>query len=512
MRDEGTRPMPDESVLLRAEKIDKSFPGVHALDAVDFTLKKGEVHVLLGENGAGKSTLMKIFSGTLTKDGGRLLVKGREVTLNTPLQAMSMGIGMVYQELSIISSLSVAENIYLGRLHKRKTRNVNWPALYEDTERLLDGLNVHIDPRRRVGSLGMAERQLVEVAKALSMNVRILLLDEPTSALSYEERDRLFTIIRRLQDRGVGVVYVSHRLDEVPLIGQRVTVLRDGRKMGTCTVEETDQDTLINLMVGRRLAEHYPKQKLPRGTELLRVEGLTAGKRVRNVSFTVHRGEIVGIAGLMGAGRTELARAVFGIDPLDEGRIFIDGKQVSISSPWEAIDLGIGFLTENRMGGLIPMLSVSENITMASLKSLRRGGLLDHQKERDLAEQYVRELDIHTAGPGQKVRFLSGGNQQKVAIAKWLCTKARIMIFDEPTRGIDVGAKTEVFRLMNQLAAEGVGIVMISSELPEVLAMADTILVMCRGAITAELEHGKTTQEEVLRYAILGEEQDAGTA
>jgi ribose transport system ATP-binding protein len=504
--------MDDQSLLLRAEKIDKSFPGVQALQEVDFDLEPGEVHVLLGENGAGKSTLMKIFSGTIARDGGRVLVRGREEHVTNPVEAMSLGIGMVYQELSVIPTLSVAENIFLGRFPRRKTGTIHWPALFSDARRLLEELHVHLDPRGRVGSLGMAERQLVEIAKALSMNVQILLLDEPTSALSYDERDRLFAIIRRLQERGVGVVYVSHRLDEVPMIGNRVTVLRDGKRMGTFIVEETDQDTLINLMVGRRLGEHYPKQEVPIGREVLRVEGLTAGNRVRNVSFSVHRGEIVGLAGLMGAGRTELVRAVFGIDPLDRGAVYVDGRKVSITSPWEAIDLGIGFLTENRMGGLITLMPVFANITMASLKSLRRGGFLDHQRERDLAKKYVDELDIHTAGLAQRVQFLSGGNQQKVAIAKWLCTNAKVMIFDEPTRGIDVGAKTEVFRLMNQLAADGVGIIMISSELPEVLAMADRTLVMCRGAVTAEFERGKATQEEVLRYAILGEEKHAGKA
>jgi ribose transport system ATP-binding protein len=266
------------------------------------------------------------------------------------------------------------------------------------------------------------------------------------------------------------------------------------------------------MMVGRRLTKHYPKQQVTIGTELLRVEGLSAGNQIRNVNLTVHHGEIVGIAGLMGAGRTELVRAIFGIDPVDRGKIFFEGTEVSIKSPWEAIDLGIGFLTENRMSGLIPLMPVVANITIASLKSLSRGGLLDHQRERNVAKQYVRELNIQTSGLQQKLQYLSGGNQQKVAIAKWLCTNAKIMIFDEPTRGIDVGAKTEVFRLMNQLAGNGVGIIMISSELPEVLAMADKVLVMCRGSITAEFEHGKTTQEQVLRYAILGEKKNAGTA
>jgi len=496
--------MNGEDYLLKAEAIDKKFPGVHALEDVDFDLKAGEVHVLLGENGAGKSTLMKIFSGTLPKDGGKIFLQSKEVEIENPHHARELGIGMVYQELSLVTSLSVAENIYLGRLPKHSTGTVNWPQLYEETRSLFSDFDVHVNPKQRVRTLGMAERQLVEIAKALSIDVRILLLDEPTSALSGEERERLFDIIRSLQARGVGIVYVSHRLDEVPHIGQRVTVLRDGKKMGTLYVRESDEGTLIKMMVGRELKDQFPKQTVEIGKEILRIENLNAEEKLHNINLSLHEGEILAISGLMGAGRTEFARALFGIDKIDSGKIYIEGREAIISSPWDAIELGLGYLTENRRNGLVPRLHVSANITLASLGRLRRFGFLQRRKERSLSERFIRELNIHTSGVHQKVEFLSGGNQQKVALAKWICSHSRIMIFDEPTRGIDVGSKTEVFRLMSQLVEQGVGIIMISSELPEVMAIADRILVMCRGSITAELKRGEATQEDILRYAVIG--------
>jgi ribose transport system ATP-binding protein len=503
--------MTDTSFLLKAEAIDKSFPGVHALDKVDFELKPGEVHVLLGENGAGKSTLMKIFSGTVTKDRGKLFVCDQEVELLNPHHARELGIGMVYQELSLIPSLSVAENIFLGRFPKRSTGTVHWSKLFTDAAKIFDGFGVSIDPHIKISHLGMAERQLVEIAKALSMNVQILLLDEPTSALSDEERNRLFDIIRRLQDRGVGIVYVSHRLDEVPQIGQRITVLRDGKKIGTLAVQQTDENTLIQMMVGRELKEHYPKEEVTVGQEILRIQGLTIKNKLNDITLSLHKGEILGIAGLMGAGRTELARAIFGIDQIDRGQIFIGGKEVTISSPWDAIELGLGYLTENRRDGFIPRLSVAANVTLSSLGQLPKFGFLRRRDEKALAEKYIQELNIHTSGLHQKVEFLSGGNQQKVVIAKWLCSRSKILIFDEPTRGIDVGSKIEVFRLMNQLVQEGAGIIMISSELLEVMAMADRILVMCRGAIAAEFTRGTATQEDILRYAVIGGEKNGST-
>jgi len=496
--------MDNSAKLLRAVAIDKTFPGVHALDQVDFELREGEVHVLLGENGAGKSTLMKIFSGSMPQDEGQIFLKDEEVELTSPQHARSLGIGMVYQELSLISSLSVAENIFLGRLPRRSIGTVNWPRLFSDAHELLNDLGVHIDPMQRVSTMGMAERQLTEIAKALSMNVRVLLLDEPTSALSDEERTRLFNIIRRLQERGVGIIYVSHRLAELPQIGQRVTVLRDGKKIDTLPIQEADETTLIRMMVGRELREQIPKTSVSPGREILRIEGLTVAGKLNNVNLGLHEGEILGIAGLMGAGRTELARALFGMEELDGGRIFVDGTEVTISSPQDAIELGLGYLTENRRDGLVSRLPISANITLASLRQLCRLGFLRHQQERSWSEEYVKELNIHTPGLYQKVELLSGGNQQKVALAKWLCSRAKIMILDEPTRGIDVGAKVEVFRLMNQLIEAGVGIIMISSELPEVLAMADRILVMCQGTFTAEFPRGEATQEDLLRFASIG--------
>ena len=462
------------------------------------------MHVLLGENGAGKSTLMKIFSGTLIKDSGKIFIQDREVNIENPHHARDLGIGMVYQELSLVPSLSVAENIFLGRLPKRNTGTVHWSRLFEETRRLFDGFGVDVGPQQRVRALGMAERQLVEIAKALSLNIQILLLDEPTSALSEEERERLFDIIRQLQRRGVGTVYVSHRLDEVPQIGQRVTVLRDGKNVGTIPVKQADENTLIRMMVGRELKEHFPKEKAKIGKEILRIEDLSVKGKLENINLSLHEGEIIGISGLMGAGRTEFARALFGIDRIDGGQIFIDGKKVTISSPWDAIELGLGFLTENRRDGLVPRLSVAANITLASLGQLHRVGFLRRRNEKTLAERYIKELSIHTSGLHQKVEFLSGGNQQKVALAKWICSRSRIMIFDEPTRGIDVGSKTEVFKLMSELVRRGVAIIMITSELPEVMAIADRIIVMCRGTITAVLDRGMTSQEDILRHAVIG--------
>lgn len=489
--------------LLLAEGIDKSYPGVHALDHVDFDLYEGEVHVLLGENGAGKSTLMKILSGSLPRDSGKIFIHGQEVEITSPYRARELGIGMVYQELSLIPNVSVAENIFLGRLPRRNPLGlVDWPEAFSRAKGFLSDLGVDIDPKKRVRELGMAERQLTEIAKALSMKVQILLLDEPTSALSDEERERLFEIIQGLQKRGVAVVYVSHRLAEVLQVGQRMTVLRDGKKVSTLPVSEADEPILIRMMVGRELTEQYPKEEVEHGEELLRVENLTVkDSGLKNLSMSLHEGEILGIFGLLGAGRTAFAHALFGMDQIDSGEIFVAEESVNISSPSEAIELGIGYLTEDRAGRLVLRLTIPTNITLASLKRICRLGFLKHGEERQSAERYVRDLRIHTPKLYQRVEFLSGGNQQKVALAKWLCSQSKILIFDEPTRGIDVGAKAEVFRLMNDLAKQGVGIIMMSSEIPEVLAMADRILVMAGGSFVAEYARGQATQEDLLRAA-----------
>jgi ribose transport system ATP-binding protein len=491
------------SLILRAEAIDKSYPGVHALDHVDFDLYEGEIHALLGENGAGKSTFMKILSGSLQKDSGRIFLRGREVEIASPMHARELGIGMVYQELSVIPTLSVTENIFLGRLPKRKPfGTIDWSEATSQAKGILDDLGVDIDPRERVGNLGMGEQQLTEIAKALSMDAQILLLDEPSSALSDEERERLFSIMRGLQERGVAIIYVSHRLVEVPQIGQRVTVLRDGAKIGTLPVDQADEATLIRMMVGRELKEQFPKEEIERGEELLRIEGLTVKGVLKDLSLSLHEGEILGIFGLLGAGRTDFAHTLFGLEPIDEGEIFLDGGKVEISSPSKAIELGLGYLTEDRKDGLVPRLTIPANITLASLKKMCRLGFLKRDEERMSAEKYVEELNIHTPKLSQRIEFLSGGNQQKVALAKWLCSQAKIMIFDEPTRGIDVGAKVEVFRLMNDLVKEGVGIIMISSEMPEVLAMADRILVMASGSFVAEYAGGQASQEDLMRDAV----------
>jgi len=489
--------------LLQAEGIDKIFPGVHALDHVDFDLHEGEVHVVLGENGAGKSTLMKIFSGSLPKDSGRILLGGEEVEIRNPQHARDLGIGMVYQELSLIPTLSAAENILLGRLPKRRPVNiVDWPQVFSRAANLLGDLGADIDPKKPVRGLGMAQRQLTEIAKVLSMNVRILLLDEPTSALSDQEREHLFETIRRLQEKGVAIIYVSHRLAEVPKIAQRVTVLRDGKGIGTLGVGEADEATLIRMMVGRELVEQFPKEEIKRGKEILRIDGLTVEGKLQDLSLSLHEGEILGIFGVMGAGRTDFARTLFGLERPNSGDIFLNGNKVRISSPSEAIELGLGYMTEDRRDGLVPRLPIPPNITLASLERMTRLGFLKLDEERKAAERYVEELDIATPSLNQKVELLSGGNQQKVALAKWLCSESKILILDEPTRGIDVGAKVEVFRLMNNLASEGVGIIMISSELPEVLAMADRILVMSRGKIVADYAKGECTPEDVLRCAV----------
>lgn len=499
--------------LLRAEAIDKSYPGVHALDQVDFDLYEGEVHALVGENGAGKSTFMKILSGSVSKDSGRIFIGGHKVDISGPHHARQLGIGMVYQELSLIPGLSVAENIFLGRWPRRKPfGTVDWLQLFTRAKDILKNLGVDIDSKERVYNLGMGERQLTEIAKVLSVDAQILLLDEPSSALSDEERERLFDIIRALKERGIGVIYVSHRLAEVSRVSDRVTVLRDGKKIGTLPVGQADEGTLIRMMVGRELGEQFPKEEIQRGKEILRIQDLTMNGRLHHLNLSLHQGEILGIFGLMGAGRTEFARALFGVEQIHSGEIFVDGTRVDISRPADAIELGLGYLTENRQDGLLMQVTIPPNITLASLRRFCQSGFLKRNEEREIAKRYVEELNIHTPRLGQRVEFLSGGNQQKVALAKWLCSQSKILILDEPTRGIDVGAKVDVFRLINELAKQGAGVIMLSSELPEVLAIADRILVMSGGSFVAEYARGQASQEDLLRSAVvkLGKEYPNG--
>jgi ribose transport system ATP-binding protein len=487
--------------LLRMEQIDKRYPGVHALDNVDFDLRAGEVHVLLGENGAGKSTLVKILSGSLAPDGGRVVIEDQALPSLTPEHAGALGIGMVYQELSLVPALSVAENIFLGRPPRNRLGMIDWKAMAALAQQSLDELGVDIDPKAEVRSLEVAEQQLTEIARVLTKQPKIVLLDEPTSALSDSERERLFETVRRMAASGVGIVYISHHLAEVPLIGDRVTVLRDGRVAGTLPVEEADEDTLVRLMVGHSLTKRSRPKRVARGPELLRVEGLSVPGVLHDVSFEIHSGEVLGVFGLMGAGQYELSRAVFGLGAEASGSIFIDGREVDIRDPSNAIANGLGLLTRDRRGELVPMQPIPANITLAEVGQRRMTGLLNGRTETQAAEKHVQDLAIQPPYLDRPVMYLSGGNQQKVVLARWLHSGARILVFDEPTRGIDVGAKAEVFALITKLLDDGVGVLMISSEMPELLEMADRILVMRAGRIAAELEGQRTDQEELLRRA-----------
>ncbi|MDR1535259.1 MAG: sugar ABC transporter ATP-binding protein [Planctomycetota bacterium] len=493
--------------LLKMTGIVKKFPGTLALDKVDFDLRAGEVHVLLGENGAGKSTLMKILSGAYVKDGGQVFIAGREVELGTPHEAQVNGIGIIYQELSQVPQLSVTENIFLGR-EKRLGPFIDWKAMHREARALLDQVDADFSERTAARRLSVAHRQMAEIAKALSMRARIIVMDEPTSSLTPHEVEGLFAIIRKLKADGVGIVFISHHLEEVKQIGDRATVLRDGKLVRTMEVKDCQVDDFIELMVGRSLENKYPKVRASLGREMLRVEGLTRSGVVENASLAVRQGEVLGLAGLVGAGRTELCRLVFGADPRDSGEIFIDGGRADIRSPEDAIRNGIGFLTENRKDeGLVLHLSITRNISLPILGSLRRGPfrfitIIDHRRDQAIAEDYFRKLDIRAPSVRKLAGELSGGNQQKVVFAKWIASNSKVLIVDEPTRGIDVGAKVEIYHLINNLAAEGVAILMVSSELPEMLGMSDRILVMCNGRITGELrEPADFTQEEVMKYA-----------
>ncbi|NTU84358.1 MAG: sugar ABC transporter ATP-binding protein [Chloroflexales bacterium] len=493
--------------LLRLEGISKSFPGVRALDNVRLDVRKGEVHALLGENGAGKSTLMKILAGAYRRDAGEIFWEEQRVEIRSPKEAQDLGIGIIYQEFNLVPQLSIAENIWIGREPKALAalRLIDWPALYRKSQALLDELQLDLSPRRPVAGLGVAQQQMVEIAKALSLNARLLIMDEPTSALSEREIEQLFGVIERLKQRGVGVIFISHHLDEVRQICDRGTVLRDGAYVDTLEMQGVSEEQLIRLMVGRSLDQQYPKLAARRGEEVLRVEGLRRPGSPHEVSFAVHAGEILGIAGLVGAGRTELVRSIFGADPISAGKIFIFGKERRIDSPQQAIEAGLGLLPEDRkQQGLVLKLSVCENIALASLKELVAGGLLRLKEEDRQAASYVESLRIRTPHIRQQVQFLSGGNQQKVVLAKWLASRSKILIFDEPTRGIDVGAKVEVYNLMNALVQQGAAVIMISSEMPELLGMSDRILVMHQGRISAELSGGEATQEQVLAAAMGG--------
>ncbi len=493
----------EENTVLIMSRIRKEFQGVIALSDVNFVLKKGEVHVLLGENGAGKSTLVKILSGAYQMTNGEIFLFNKQVYIKSPGQAQELGIGIIYQELNLIPYLTAAENIFLGREITNKFGIIDKKGAIESSKKILKELGSEINCDIPVINFGIAQQQMIEVAKALSLDAKILIMDEPTSALSDTEVKQLFKMIRNLKRRGVSIIYISHRLDELFEIGDRVTVLRDGVVVGTKDISETTKTELIKMMVNRELTEHFPKRNVLIGEEILRVENLSKKNGITNINFTLKQGEVLGIAGLLGSGRTELARAIFGIDKLDSGNIYLQRKLQKIKSPKDAINQRIGFITEDRKSqGLVLILSVKENISLTNLTSFSGFGFINSKEEKKEAEEFINRLKIKTSSLDQKVIYLSGGNQQKVVLAKWLSKKADIFIFDEPTRGIDVAGKVEIYNLINQLAEEGVGIIMISSELPEILGMSDRIIVMNNKKIAAGIPIKSASQELIMKYAI----------
>ena len=488
--------------LLQLQDVAKTYPGVQALAGVDLEADAGEVHALLGENGAGKSTLMKVIAGAVVPDSGRMTLRGEEVPFGSPEAARERGIGIVYQELSLVPALSVGENVMLGRW---PTRNggVDWGRLAGTARRALARIGFDVDVRTRVRELGMAERQLVEIAKALASDIEVLLLDEPTSALSDREARRLFQIIVDLTASGVAVVYVSHRLGEVLEIAQRITVLRDGRQIGTVVANEVNEAELVRMMVGRSLATELTEQSrmpAPNGKVVLRARGLARPPRLKPIDLELRAGEIVAVFGLVGAGRTRLARTLFGVEPATDGELEIDGTSAIVRSPAEAIAHGIGYVGEDRAGGIVPRMSVAANITLASLDRISRAGVIDFHEERRVATRFADELGIRTGSVDRLSETLSGGNQQKSVLARWLCSQARILVLDDPTRGIDVGAKEEVFRLVRRLASEGVAVLYLTSEIKEARALADRIVVMTGGRIVAETTPA-APEEEIMTAA-----------
>ncbi|MEJ6553573.1 sugar ABC transporter ATP-binding protein [Microbacterium esteraromaticum] len=497
--------------ILRVEGISKGFPGVQALKDVHLEVRAGEVLVLVGENGAGKSTLMKILSGIYTRDEGTIIFEGEPVELTSPLQAQQLGITIIHQELNMMPDLTVAQNIYIGR-EPRTGPFLSERALNRRAEELLQRLDIKLDPRRRVGELTVAEQQMVEIAKALSFNAKVLIMDEPTSALTDTEVETLFVLIEQLKQRGTGIVYISHRMDELRRLADRVSVLRDGAYIGSLDKSEINVPRIIEMMVGRAIDEGTrPDAREHSGDPIvLDVQGLSTKTLLKDVSFQLHRGEILGFAGLMGAGRTETARAIIGADRKDGGTITVAGKPVHIRQPEDAVKRGIGYLSEDRkLLGLMLEQDVTFNTVLASLDSYANAiGWMGDRKAKNQTKDYVQQLRVKTPSVNQIVKLLSGGNQQKVVIARWLMRDCDILIFDEPTRGIDVGAKEEIYRLMQQLAASGKSIIVISSELPEILRVANRIAVFANGRITGTLRNEEASQEKIMQLAAHGEEEE----
>ena len=497
-------------VIVRMEQITKTFPGVKALDDVPFELRAGEVMALLGENGAGKSTLMQILSGVYTRDGGEMEIFGKSHGDLTPKGAQALGVAIIHQELNMCRHLSIAENMFLGR-EKTRLGTLSQREMETEASNALEELGIDLDPRQVVGELPVSKQQMVEIAKALSTNAKILIMDEPTSSLTSREIDDLFRIIRDLKAKGCGVVYISHRLEELQYIVDRVTIMRDGQFVTSGRFQDMTMDEIIANMVGREIKEKFPRVQCKKGKCVFEARGLNAGRMVRDVSFQLYEGEIVGFAGLMGAGRTETTRAIFGVDPKESGRLFLDGREVSIRSVEDAIRNGIVLAPEDRKkDGLCTKLSMRENIALPNLDIIcDKAGVIRKRREEQMCNEAIANLRIKTAGLNSDAATLSGGNQQKVVVAKWLARNSRVVMFDEPTRGIDVAAKVEIYHLMNRLKQQGIAVMFVSSEMPEVMGIADRIIVMCDGRITGEIGSGEATQEKILTLATRFEQKIA---
>lgn len=502
------QPVGEEQILV-TRGISKSFPGVKALDQVDFTLNKGEVHALIGENGAGKSTFLKILSGNLQPDQGSIVYCGQQTAIKDTQMARNIGISMAYQELSLVPGLSVAENIFLGNYYyKGNSLVIDWETTRQKAKEIVRSYGLDIDVTRKVNRLGVGQQQLVEIIRAVSRDVKVLLLDEPTSALSRDEIDLLFCIMRSMKEKGTAIIYISHRMEEAIEIADRVTVFRDGAKIETLDIKDTNEDRLIELMVGRQIEQRYVKERVPIGNTILEVEDLTAEGLVKHCSLKVRRGEIVGIAGLMGSGRTEFAKALAGIYQTSSCTIKVDGKEVTINNPLDALNHGIAYLAESRSESMVYPLDIAKNITLANLREVYRNGVLDKKKEIQDGEDFIERLDIETPSVKQRTRNLSGGNQQKVALARLIYSNVDVFVLDEPTRGIDVGAKVEVYNLLAKLLQNNKAVILISSELPEIVSLSDRVYVMYKGSIVAEYVDDEITQENIMRSACFHKEDD----
>lgn len=499
--------------ILELRGITKTFPGVKALDDVHFNLKKGEIHALMGENGAGKSTFIKIITGVHPQDHGEIYLDGQRIEIKNPRDAQNLGIAAIYQHVTCYPDLSVTENIFIGheKVHKG-TKRILWNHMHSEAKELLNSLGADIDPRTQMGALSVAQQQIVEIAKALSTNAKIIIMDEPTAALTKRESEELYKITEQLKDNGVSVIFISHRLEDVYRLADRVTVFRDSKYIGTWDVDKISNDELIVAMVGREITQLFPKKQSNIGEELLRVEGLGKTGYFKDISFTLHKGEILGLTGLVGSGRSEVCQAIFGIMPYDKGKVFIEGKEVKIESPLQAMELGIGYLPEDRQKqGLVLQWEIGKNITLATMDKFSNNGWLNESKEAKVAQELSEKVKVKAKSIFDLVSSLSGGNQQKVIVAKLLSADPKIIILDEPTKGVDVGAKSAIHEIMSDLACQGFGVIMISSEMPEVLGMSDRIVVMREGRVTGLLDRKDATQEAILEAAMVNRTLEEGS-